>query len=193
MAVKTLTAAPMSELPSRSGRSRRGRRVLIALGILLALLVGWTAWTNTRPYTLTASAEIEATPQEIWKVLTDLPAYEQWNPFMISAKGTIAQGESLTVVMHDRAGDTTFTPTVLTADRGKELRWLGKVGPGWIADGEHRFTIKPLANGKIRLTQTERFTGVAVPFYQSTLHSNTLPQFRAMNRALAERISSLRP
>lgn len=192
MAINSSTAAPTSELPPRSKRSRRGRRLLTALGVLLALLAVCTVWTNTHPYTLTASVEIEATPQETWKVLTDLPAYEQWNPFITSAKGAIAKGETLTLVMHDSAGDTTFTPTVLTADRGKELRWLGKVGPGWIADGEHSFTIEPLANGKVRLTQTEHFTGVAVPFYRSTLHSNTLPQFQAMNRALTERITSLR-
>ena len=34
-------------------------------------------------------------------------------------------------------------------------------------------------------TQREDFTGIAVPFYQGHLHAGTLPQFRAMNAALA--------
>ncbi|MFD0690232.1 hypothetical protein [Actinomadura fibrosa] len=41
----------------------------------------------------------------------------------------------------------TFTPRVLTDVPGKELRWLGKLGPGWIADGEHRFTIEQIRPG----------------------------------------------
>ncbi|XIE77620.1 SRPBCC family protein [Streptomyces sp. SBR177] len=87
----------------------------MALTTLLALLVGYTAWTNLRPVHLTASIDIEATPEEVWHVLTDLPAYGQWNPFITSAKvtsatGRLEEGAHLRIVLHDRTGDTTFTP-----------------------------------------------------------------------------------
>ncbi|MFE5208021.1 SRPBCC family protein [Streptomyces sp. NPDC056600] len=172
--------------------SRPGRRALAVLATLLALTAAYTAWANTHPTTLRASIEIRATPEEVWQVLTDLPAYEEWNPFITSARGTVARHASLTLLMHDRTGDTTFTPVVEVAERGRELRWLGKLGPGWIADGRHRFTIEPLGGGRVRLTQSESFTGVAVPFYRGTLRSATLPQFRALNKALAERVTTLR-
>jgi len=95
-------------------------------------------------------------------------------------------------VLHDATGDSAFTPTVLAARADRELRWIGRIGPGWVFDGEHRFLIEPLGNGRVRVTQSERFTGVAVPFYQDYLDANTLPQFRAMNRSLADRIAALR-
>jgi hypothetical protein len=94
--------------------------------------------------------------------------------------------------MRDATGDTRFTPTVLAAKPGEELRWLGRIGPGWIFDGEHRFLIEDIGGGRVRLTQSEEFTGVAVPFYRSRLHGNTLPRFEAMNRALADRAAALR-
>jgi hypothetical protein len=53
------------------------------------------------------------------------------------------------------------------------------------SDGEHTFTIEQLAPDLVRFTQHEDFTGVAVPFYESHLHADTLPDFRAMNAALA--------
>jgi hypothetical protein len=81
---------------------------------------------------------------------------------------------------------------VLTATPGRELRWLGKLWPGGVFDGEHAFLIEPIGSGRVRLTQTERFTGVLVPFFQGRLHANTLPQFRAMNEALARRAKTLR-
>jgi hypothetical protein len=37
----------------------------------------------------------------------------------------------------------------------------------------------------VLFTQREDFTGVAVPFYEGHLRADTLPQFRAMNAALA--------
>jgi hypothetical protein len=87
--------------------------------------------------------------------------------------------------MHDATGDTTFTPTVLVVEPGRELRWVGKVGPGGIFDGQHTFTITQIAPGRVLLTQREDFSGVAVPFFEGRLHADTLPQFRAMNAALA--------
>ena len=62
---------------------------------------------------------------------------------------------------------------------------LGRVGPGFIFDGEHTFTTTALGPHRVLFTQREEFSGVAVPFYEGHLHADTLPQFRAMNAALA--------
>jgi hypothetical protein len=186
-----MTVLPETRVRPPQKRLRR-RRLLAVLASLLALLAIYTVWTNTRPYTLSASIELDATPEEVWRALTDLSAYDEWNPFIVSAEGRVERDAALHLVMHDETGDTTFTPTVLAAEAGKELRWIGRIGPGWIFDGEHRFLIEPLGNSRVRLTQSENFTGVAVPFYRGTLHTNTLPQFDAMNRALAGRIAALR-
>ncbi|MFF1919453.1 SRPBCC family protein [Streptomyces sp. NPDC058221] len=183
---------------SAPARRRKRRRVLLGAGAaLIALLAGYTGWTNTHPVRLEASIEIEASPDEVWQVLTDLPAYKQWNPFMTSSKvtsdgGRLEVGATLRNVLHDRTGDMVFEPELLTVAPGRELRWLGKVGPGWIADGEHRFVIERLGAHRVRLTQSESFTGVAVPFVSSQLRSDTLPQFHAMNEALSRRVEQVR-
>ena len=172
------------------GRTRRRRRVLTAVGVTIGVLAAYTTWTCLRPYELEASTDIDATPDKVWTVLTDLAHYQDWNPFITSAVGDPRVGNTLTLVMHDATGDTTFTPTVLAARPGQELRWIGRVDPGWIFDGEHRFTLQPLGDGRTRLTQHESFTGAAVPFFEGQLHANTLPQFQAMNAALARRAES---
>ncbi|MFI6864290.1 SRPBCC family protein [Streptomyces sp. NPDC050421] len=186
-----------AQAPAAVPARRRRRRVLLGAGAaLVALLGGYTAWSNTHPVRLTASIEIEASPDEVWQVLTDLAAYPQWNPFMTSTEvtsqgGRLEEGATLRNVMHDRTGDTVFTPEILTLEPGRELRWIGKMGPGWIADGEHRFVIEEIEGGRVRLTQSESFTGVAVPFVAGQLRADTLPQFRAMNEALARRVEAV--
>jgi hypothetical protein len=181
------TRADAGPVPGGDGRPRRRRRRawLAAAGAVLLILAGYAAWTNTQAYTLQASVQINASPQRVWAILTDLPAYRRWNPFIISSGGRLRVGATLTNVMHDATGNTTFTPTVQVIDPGRELRWTGRVGPGGIFDGRHTFTIVRLGPDRVRFTQREDFTGVAVPFYQGRLHADTLPQFRAMNAALA--------
>jgi hypothetical protein len=168
------------------------RRKLAVAGIALALLAGYSAWTIAVPYRLHTTVEIDATPQEVWAVLADLPAYGQWNPFIVSSAGELTPGATMTNTMRDATGESTFTPTVLTADPGRELRWLGQVGPGGIFSGEHRFVIEEAGPGRVRLTQAEDFSGVLVPFFRGRLHDATLPQFHAMNQALAARVAATR-
>ena len=123
-------------------------------------------------------------------MLADRAAYPRWNPFIVSSTGRLEAGATLTNRMHDATGDTTFTPTVLVIEPGRELRWIGRVGPGGIFDGEHTFTIRQIRPGLVLFTQHEDFTGVAVPLYQHWLHTDTLPMFRAMDAALAHEIGS---
>jgi hypothetical protein len=166
-------------------RRHRGRRLIAVLAAVLVVVGGYAVWTNTRAYTLQASIQIAATPQRIWAILTDLSAYKRWNPFIIYSSGTLKVGATLTNRMRDATGVTTFTPVVQVIDPGRELQWLGSVGPGGIFNGRHTFTIRQLAPDRVLFTQREQFTGVAVPFYQGRLHNDTLPQFQAMNAAIA--------
>ena len=165
------------------------RWLLAALAALVAIVTSYGVYTNVSPYTLQASIQIKATPQQVWAVLTDTAAYPDWNPFIESSRGELRVGATLTNVMHDATGNTTFTPTVLVVEPGHELRWLGKVGPGGIFDGEHTFTITQVRPGVVLFTQREDFTGVAIPFYEHRLHTDTLPMFKAMNAALAHQVT----
>jgi hypothetical protein len=60
-----------------------------------------------------------------------------------------------------RGGTIILNPTVLAAERDRELRWLGR-SEGDVFNGEHRFLIEPHENNKVHFTQSEKFTGSMV-------------------------------
>ena len=137
---------------------------------------------------LRAQIEIDANAERVWGVLTDFGAYAQWNPFITEASGTAAVGERLTIRMQPEGGrGMAFRPTVLEAVSGTRLRWLGRVLLPGIFDGEHSFTIEPLDEGRVRLTQEEKFRGILVPLLSASLERRTLPGFEQMNQALKRR------
>jgi hypothetical protein len=164
------------------------KKFLVAVGTVVVVLAGWTVYTVARPFVLHTELDIDASPEQVWQVLTDRQSYPVWNPFIISSSGELKVGDTITNVLRDtKGGETKFTPTLLAVVPNQELRWIGKVPPGALFDGEHSYRLTPLPGGRTRLVQEEKFSGAAVPFTQSMLKNTIKPQFDAMNRALAAR------
>ncbi|HZC99707.1 MAG TPA: SRPBCC domain-containing protein [Actinomycetes bacterium] len=143
---------------------------------------------------LRTHTDIHASPERVWQVLTDFAAYPQWNPFMPQASGSARRGQRLTIRLQPVGGRaTTFRPTVLEADPGKQLRWIGRLLVPGLFDGEHSFTIQPLGHGQVRLVQQEQFRGLLVPLLARSLDRRTLPAFEQMNQALKRRAEGEQP
>lgn len=138
------------------------------------------------------SIEIDAPPDRVWAVLSDTASYPDWNPFIRRLEGELREGARLEVEIEPPGGRAmTFKPTVTAADAGRELRWLGHLLVRGLFDGEHRFQIEDLGDGRSRLTQSERFSGLLVRPFGGTLRK-TERGFEAMNRALKERAEAAR-
>ena len=137
---------------------------------------------------LRTEIDINASGERVWRVLTDFGAYGEWNPFITSISGEVRRGARLKVRVQPSGGrGMTFRPTVLAADRNRELRWVGRLLFPGIFDGEHAFLITPIENGRVRLRQQETFRGLLVPLLRRLLDGQTRAGFEAMNRALKER------
>jgi hypothetical protein len=139
---------------------------------------------------LRSEIEIDATAAEVWAVLTDTQAYSEWNGFMPRLNGDLRAGARLDVrIEPPNARGMRFRPTVLRADAGRELRWLGRfILPG-LFDGEHSFRVEPLPGGRTRFVQSERFTGLLVGAFGRTLDKTELG-FAEMNASLKARVES---
>jgi hypothetical protein len=137
---------------------------------------------------LRTEIEIQASAERVWQLLTDFPAFPQWNPFIRKASGNIRVGERLEVRLQPSgASAMTFRPTVLKVEPNREFRWLGHLLIPGLFDGEHSFTIEPLGEGRVRFTQREVFTGLLVPLLARGLDTDTQRGFEEMNQALKAR------
>jgi hypothetical protein len=137
---------------------------------------------------LSREIEIEASAERVWEILTDFDAFPTWNPFIRSLRGTLEPGGRLEAVL--QPGDSrpmTFRPTLLVADEARELRWLGRVLAPGLFDGEHRFAIEPIGEGRVRFVQSERFGGLLLPLMRGSLERDAMRGFEEMNAALKVR------
>ena len=135
--------------------------------------------------------DIDAAPEVVWQVLTDLDRYRDWNPFIVSAEGRADVGERLTNRMQPPGGKgITFKPTVTVVEPAVTFEWLGRLGLPGIFDGRHRFDLAPSENGGTFVTHSEQLDGILVRFMRKSLDTETMAGFEAMNAALKARVEA---
>lgn len=127
---------------------------------------------------------IHATPEKIWKILSNFHEYPDWNPFITEIQGSVEVGNQIQVKIKSQGGKIMiFKPVVLLKKENKELQWLGKLLFKGLFDGEHHFELIDNKNGTTRFIQSERFSGLLVPFFN---FDTTTASFHIMNRKLKE-------
>ena len=150
-----------------------------------SLRAGRDRKAGRRMKTMSATIQIAAPPMDVWAVLTDLSSYQDWNPLFREASGQVAAGNRIRLrSVHPANGRLmTVKPKITLASPGAELRWTASL-PG-IMSGEHSFVLAE-ADGGTRLTQSETFSGLLVPFSGKTL-ARAEVSFRELNEALKKR------
>lgn len=170
--------------------------ILIIAAVIVAAATAYAIWAMGQERRIETTARLDARANEVWSVLTDFPTYGEWNPYITGISGLLAEDERLEVTLmvtsakHPDGRPSRLSPRVLRVSPARQIRWLGKLGPGGLLDGEHYLVLEPQPDGTTVLTHGERFTGVLVPL-KSSLPADTERHCTAMNNALAARLKAV--
>lgn len=136
---------------------------------------------------------IDATPEVVWDVLTDVDSYDRWNPMIRKLRGAFVPGETIRFALRlSKTIDAPISAEVVAARRGQSLRWVGPA-PRWsrrIASGEHYFELAELAGGKTRLEHGESFRGLIVPARGARVAAAMQPAYERFNAALTREVNA---
>jgi hypothetical protein len=142
--------------------------------------------------TIKTTIDIAASPEIVWRVLTNFPAYATWNPFIREIHGKPQQGARLKVRMRlSKKSSHRFSPRITKAIPASELHWLGKMWFGGLFDGEHAFIIVPNGVNGVRFIQREQFSGLLAPIILPFIAKKTEEAFERMNKALKKAAEGL--
>jgi hypothetical protein len=129
--------------------------------------------------------EIASSPERVWSILMDFPAYPRWNPFIRSIAGSPTVGASLSIFIQPSGSrGMRFSPRVLVSEPQREFRWKGRLLVRGLFDGEHFFGLERQSDSRVVFHQGEIFSGVLVPLLKRSLDGATRQGFIAMNEAL---------
>jgi hypothetical protein len=136
--------------------------------------------------TVSSTVEINASPERVWGILTDLPGHASWDPFITSMSGSLVAGQELHVTIKPPGSrQMSFKPTVTSVAENREMAWLGRLIMPGLFDGAHRFTLEPTQSGT-KLQASESFSGLLVGLSRGTIQ-HTQEGFEQLNAALKQR------
>lgn len=145
----------------------------IAMLLLSCMLVGCSARPEDlalagkiQPHaSVTSSAEItiNAPPQKVWHLLTDIPNWPKWQPGIIetSMPGTLQPGTLFTW----NAGGMTVHSKLALVEPYTRLSWTGNV---FNAHAIHVWTLEPLPGGRTLVKTDESINGFLLSFMYSS-------------------------
>jgi hypothetical protein len=110
-------------------------------------------------------ANIGASAERIWKVLTDAKGFARWNSTVTGIEGEIREGGRLRVSVPGTA--RAFTPKVSDVVPNQSMTWTGGFAPVFI--GVRTFKLKPRNDGSTDFAMEERFSGLMLPLIKGSL------------------------
>ena len=136
--------------------------------------------------------EIQASPEKVWKILTDLAKWPEWNPFIHHAIGKAEVDETVDIDFQPDSKGLKLHCTVVKAEPSRELCWKYHVILPGLFRGEHSFTIEPLGADRVRFIDREIFNGLLVPLQAQSIDTNSKRGFEEMDKALKARAEAIK-
>jgi hypothetical protein len=130
-----------------------------------------------------ASSTIAAPPEAAWAILTDAPAYSDWDSGVVRLEGRFAPGEKLKVTS-EVDPKRAYAVKVTRFEPGRAMAWTGGMPLG-LMKGVRTFSLAPQGDGT-RFDLREEFSGPMLPLIWRSM-PDMQPSFEKFASGLKER------
>ena len=133
-----------------------------------------------------AETTIDASTEQVWDVLVDLPRYPSWDSGITEVEGTIAVRNKIKI-WTEAAPEQAFPLTVAGLDAPRKMVWKGGMPLG-LFTGVRTFTLESSENGT-RVRVREEYRGPLLPLIWRTM-PDLQPSFDQFVAGLKEAVEA---
>lgn len=133
-----------------------------------------------------ASATIDATPEEVWKVLTDGPGFTSWDSGIEKFEGTIAKGNKIKLYSEASPGRA-FPLKVAELEPERKMVFMGGMPLG-LFKGVRVYRLREV-DGRTEFQMREQYSGPLLPMIWRSM-PDLQPSFDKFAAGLKARVES---
>lgn len=152
------------------------------MNILIGLLVVIVILILTGRKSVHHEISINASPERVWQVLTDMASYDEWNPTMKLVQGEVTEGNKVIYQFTQDAENASEIPAnVKQIIPNALLNQTG--GIPLVLTFNHKYILEPV-DGGTKVTIHEDYRGIGVNFWNPGPVQNA---YERLNIALKKR------
>ena len=161
-----------------AGKAGRHLALLLAALVLSSMTACNSQWETEH------RIDIDASPERVWQLLSELENYGQWNPYSPRAEGRLVVGEEVRIEAH--LGDKVrwVNNLVTEVEPGEKLCWHSLEWYGFLARGFRCRKLQPLPDGGVRLVHHELMVGPLSGLIEQIYREDIDEGLRVMDEAL---------
>lgn len=162
------------------------KRVFQVLGVLVLLGVVYLAINGRNMQTVKTEIDIEAPPEKVWGIITDIGKWQEWSPTINGSEGEAAVGTTLTITMMGKESDKDgpkYNPKIIRMDKPTYFHWQAHMMAGFIFTNDKIIELEATLIGT-KVTHTETFKGLMAALMRGQIDKGVPPMLNMMNEAL---------
>lgn len=137
------------------------------------------------------SFDVDASPELVWEVLTDMASYGEWNPFVRECQSTLKPGDTINMVV--KIGSMTKRQVEIISDykEGEGFTYCMKPAPLGSLSSLRSHRIEKLGEGRSRYHSRFQLDGWMAPMVKGLLGSGLRAGFGGMSEGVRDRAQAL--
>ncbi|WP_040780882.1 SRPBCC domain-containing protein [Nocardia pneumoniae] len=144
-------------------------------------------------FVIDLAVDIDAPAELVWQVITDLPRYGEWNPFVSECRSSLVPGEPIDMLVHlSGASPRKQREWIRSHTPGREFSYAMKPVPLGALHSLRSHTVTPLADDRTRYESHFELGGWLHPVVVALLGKNLRRGFEGMTEGIREQAESLR-
>lgn len=164
------------------------KRVFQVLGLLLLLGIVYLSIAGREMQTIQTEIEIQAPPEKVWSIITDIDNWHVWNPTVNASSGNAALGESVSITMMSKEegkDGPKYSPKIIQMDEPKYFQWRAHMMAGFVFTNDKIIELEATETGT-KVTHKETFKGLMAAMMKGQMEKGVPPMLNMMNDALKQ-------
>jgi len=142
-------------------------------------------------FVIDRTVEINASAETVWRVISDLPRYGEWNPFCLAAESSLQPGDPIAMTVQLTARPQRVVEVMKEFVPGKRFAYSMKPVPLGALSSLRSHDVEPLGPNRARYRSYFQLKGWLMPLVRLLLGRKLEQGFGSMTAAVVRRAEQL--
>lgn len=164
------------------------KKIILVLGLLLLPGLIYLLISGNKMQTVETEIEIQAPPEKVWSIITDIDKWHEWSPIINASSGEAAVGSTVAITMMSKEAGKDgpkYNPEIIQMDEPTYFHWRAHMMAGFVFTNDKIIELEKTDAGT-KVIHKETFKGLMAALMKGQMAKEVPPMLTRMNEALKQ-------